>query len=70
MTKLDTIACIFTLFVVTHIKLYAVLGNLGGHAVFASLSQLEDLWQNEIIIVQILEKMVEMCGNSPTSVNM
>ena len=67
---LNNIACIFSLFVITDIKLYGAPSNVGGHTLFASLSQIEDLWQNEVIIVQMLEQMEEICGNSPTSVNM
>ena len=68
--KLNNIVWIFSLFVVDDFKLYVALGNVGGHALFASMSQLEVLWQNEIIIAQMLETMLEKFTNPPTSVSM
>ena len=35
-----------------------VLGDIGGHAIFASLSQLDMLWHNEIKIAKSIEKLV------------
>ena len=66
--KLNKIAWIYFLCVVHDIELYGALGNVGGHALFASLSQLQDLWHNEIVITQLLENMVEKFEKPPPSV--
>ena len=68
--KHNKMALIFFLYMVTDMKLHGVLCKVGGHALFASLSQLEDLWRNEVIIAQLLENMVEKCKNPPASINM
>ena len=68
--KLKMSHWIFFLCVFSDISFYGVLGNLGGHALFASLSQLKDLWHNEVIIAQVLERMAEKCENPPTSITM
>ena len=68
--KLKMIPWIFFLCVFSDISVYGVLGNLGGHALFASLSQLKDLWHNEVLIAQVLERIVEHCENPPTSITM
>ena len=52
------------------ITFYGALGNVGGHALFASLSQLKDLWINDVNIVQMLSRMVRKCQNPPTSITM
>ena len=68
--KLKIIPWISFLCVIADISFYGVLGNVGGHALFASISQLKDLWHNEVIIAQVLERMVEHCENPPTSITM
>ena len=68
--KNKMIPWIFFLCVFSDISFYGVFGNLGGHALFASLSQLKDLWHNEVIIAQVLERMAEKCENPPTSITM
>ena len=68
--KLHKMAWILSLFVVADIGLYRALGDVGGHTLFAAMSQLKDLWHNEIIIAQILKNMVTKCENSPMSVHM
>ena len=68
--KLKIITWISFLCVFSDISFYAVLANVGGHALFASVSQLKDLWHNEVIIAQVLERMVEHCENPPTSITM
>ena len=68
--KLKTIPWIFFLCVFSDISFYGVFGNLGGHALFASLSQLKDLWHNEVSIAQVLERMAEKCKSPPTSITM
>ena len=57
--------CVFS-----DIRFYGVSGNVGGHALFASISQLKDLWHNEVIIAQVLERMAEKCKSPPTSITM
>ena len=57
--------CVFS-----DIRFYGVSGNVGGHALFASISQLKDLWHNEVLIAQVLERIVEHCENPPTSITM
>ena len=57
--------CVFS-----NIRFYGVSGNVGGHALFASISQLKDLWHNEVLIAQVLERIVEHCENPPTSITM
>ena len=66
--KLKIIPWIFFLYVFSGISFCGVFGNFGGHALFASLSQLKDLWHNEVIIVGVLERMVEKCRNPPNSI--
>ena len=61
---------ILFLCVFSDISFYGVLANVGGHALFASVSQLKDLWRNEVMIAQVLERMVEHCENPPTSITM
>ena len=68
--KLKTIPWIFFLCVFSDISFNGVLGNVGGHALFASISQLKDLWHNEVLIAQVLERIVEHCENPPTSITM
>ena len=68
--KLKTIPWIFFLCVFSDISFNGVLGNVGGHALFASISQLKDLWHNEVIIAHVLERMAEKCENPPTSITM
>ena len=68
--KLKIIPCISFLCVFSDITFYRVLGNVGGHALFASISQLKDLWHNEVLIAQVLERIVEHCENPPTSITM
>ena len=60
----------FFLFVFFDVTLYGLLGNVVGNSFFASLSQLKTLWNNEVVIVHLLENMVEKCENPPNMVNM
>ena len=68
--KLKIFPWISFLCVFSNIRFYGVSGNVGGHALFASISQLKDLWHNEVIIAQVLERMAEKCENPPTSITM
>ena len=70
MTKNNITLRILVLCVFSDVILYGVLGNLGGHALFASLFQLKDLWHNDVIITQILERIAEKCENPPVSITM
>ena len=60
----------FFLFVFFDVTLYGLLGNVVGNSFFASLSQLKALWNNEVVIVHLLENMVEKCENPPAMVKM
>ena len=68
--KLDMIPSILILCVFSDVRLYGALGNMGGNALFASLFQLKDLWHNDIIITQLLEKIVDKFENPPDSIAM
>ena len=46
-----------------------VLANVGGHALFASLSQLEDLWYNEIRTVHLIEELSKHSEDPPDSLD-
>ena len=70
MTKNNITLGILVLCVFSDVRLYGVFGNLGGHALFASLFQLKDLWHNDVIITQILERIAEKCENPPVSITM
>ena len=70
--KLNRMPCILILCVFSDVRLYGALGGngMGGNALFASLFQLKDLWYNDIIITQLLEKIVDKCENPPGSITM
>ena len=42
-----------------------VFGDFGGHDLFASVSQLEDLWYNEKQTVSIIEEVLEIMKDPP-----
>ena len=44
-----------------------VLAKTGGHALFASLSQLEDLWYNDIRAVHLMESLLNNSEDPPDS---
>ena len=46
-----------------------VFGDFGGHDLFASVSQLEDLWHNERQTVSIIEKVLEIMNDPPMLLN-
>lgn len=69
-TKFNVMPWMIFFCVFSDVRLYGVLGNLGGHSLFASLYQLRDLWHNDILITQLLEKMVGKCENPPDSISM
>ena len=69
-TKLNVVPCILFLCMFTDVRFFGALGNLGGHALFASLFELKALWHYDIIITQLLETIIEKCENPPISVTM
>ena len=44
-----------------------VLAKTGGHALFASLSQLEDLWYNDVRTVHLMESLLNNSEDPPDS---
>ena len=46
------------------------LGVYGGHDLFASVSQLEDLWHNEKKIVSIIEEILQNIDEYPVSLEL
>ena len=47
---------------------YPVFGDVGGHDLFTSLTQLEILWHNEIKVVGLMEKMIQKMSRTPKAI--
>ena len=47
-----------------------VLANIGGHALFASLSQLEELWINDIRTVYLISELSNNAEGAPDSLDL
>ena len=62
----QSISFLFLNFMITN----DVLANVGGHALFASLSQLKDLWYNEIRTVHLIEALLNHSEKPPDSLNL
>ena len=67
MLSVQSISFLFLNFIIPD---HPVFTNVGGHALFASLSQLEDLWYNEIRTVHLIEGLLSHSKDPPDSLNL
>ncbi len=65
-------ACIFaaSLLLYSYRGRPQVLAEVGGHDLFTSLAQLEILWQNDIKMVAVMERLVERMDRASNALKM
>ena len=68
--NIRSLTCIFILLLYNDYDSGRVLGDIGGHHLFASLSHLEELWHNEINAVSLMEQIIQARNHSPPALTL
>ena len=64
MLSVQSISFLFLNFIIPD---HPVFTNVGGHALFASLSQLEDLWYDDMRTVHVILELLKQSEGPPES---